>query len=126
MRKKFLICGLNGWCMEILFTAFDSFRRRELKLMGRTSIWMFPIYGTAVLIQPVYRIIYKLPVLLRAFIYSTCFSTVEFLSGSFLKKHRICPWDYSRAKSNINGVIRLDYLPCWMVAGLIYERILKK
>lgn len=124
MKNKFLICGLTGWCMEIIFTAMDSFRRRELKLMGRTSIWMFPIYGMAVLIQPVYFFIKKFPFLLRGIIYATGFFTVEFLSGSFLKKHNICPWDYSKAKSNINGVIRLDYIPCWMIAGLLYERIL--
>lgn len=124
MRKKFLICGLTGWCMEIIFTAFDSFRRREMKLMGHTSIWMFPIYGMAVLIQPVYFLIQKLPRLIRGCIYTTCFFTVEFLSGSFLKKRGICPWDYSNAKSNVNGVIRLDYAPFWLAAGLIFEKIL--
>lgn len=126
MRKKFLICGLTGWCMEILFTAFGSFRRRELKLMGRTSLWMFPIYSMAALIWPTYSIIKKLPLLIRGLIYTACFFTVEFFSGSFLKKKGICPWDYSTAKSNINGVIRLDYAPVWMAAGLLFERILTK
>lgn len=126
MRKKFLICGLTGWCMEILFTAFGSFRRRELKLMGRTSLWMFPIYGMAALIWPTYSIIKKFPLLIRGIIYTTCFFTVEFFSGSLLKKKGICPWDYSTAKSNINGVIRLDYAPVWMAAGLLFERILTK
>lgn len=124
MRRKFLICGLTGWCMEILFTAFDSFRRRELKLMGRTSVWMFPIYGMAVLIEPAYHLTKKFPALLRGFFYSAGIFIIEFLSGSFLKKHSICPWDYSRAKANINGVIRLDYTPFWMAAGLIFEKIL--
>lgn len=110
--------------MEILFTAFDSFRRRELKLMGKTSVWMFPIYGMAVLVRPMYAIIKTMPMLLRGIIYSAGFFTVEFLSGSILKKRGLCPWDYSKAKSNINGVIRLDYAPFWMMAGLVYERIL--
>ena len=126
MKKNFLICGLTGWCLEILFTAFDSFRRRELKLMGHTSLWMFPIYGMAVLLQPLYFMIKKLPMLLRGVIYSTCFFAVEFVSGSFLKKQGICPWDYSNAKSNIGGVIRLDYTPFWMAAGLLFEKILLK
>lgn len=110
--------------MEILFTAFGSFRRRELKLMGRTSIWMFPIYGMAALIWPAYSIIKKVPLLIRGLIYTICFFTVEFFSGSFLKKKGICPWDYSASKNNINGVIRLDYAPVWMAAGLLFERIL--
>lgn len=112
--------------MEILFTAFDSFRRRELKLMGRTSIWMFPIYGLAVLIEPAYRCIRRLPALLRGLVYSAGIFTMEFLSGSFLKKHDLCPWDYSKARSNVGGVIRLDYTPFWMAAGLIFEKILTK
>ncbi len=124
MRKKILICGLTGWCMEILFTAFNSFRHQQFKLMGQTSIWMFPIYSMAAFISPVYKFIRNFPMLLRGFIYSIGFFTFEFLSGTFLKKHNICPWDYSDAKSNIKGVIRLDFAPVWMVAGLIFERIL--
>ena len=43
--RSFLLCGLCGWCMEILFTALHSLRRRDLRLTGNTSLWMFPIYG---------------------------------------------------------------------------------
>lgn len=124
MRKNLLICGLTGWCMEILFTAFHSFCHREFKLMGQTSIWMFPIYSMAALIRPAYRFIKWLPTFVRGMIYSIAIFFFEFISGSFLKKHNICPWDYSDAKSNVKGVIRLDYAPLWMVAGLIFERIL--
>ena len=38
----------------------------------------------------------------------------------------MCPWDYSRARSNIQGVIRLDYAPVWFLTGLLYERLLQK
>lgn len=124
MKKNFLICGLTGWCMEIIFTAFNAFRHRDFKLMGQTSIWMFPIYSMAALIYPVYSFIKWLPTLARGIIYSIGFFCFEFLSGSFLKKHDICPWDYSDAKSNIKGVIRLDFAPIWLVAGLIFEKIL--
>ena len=124
MKKNFLLCGLTGWCMEILFTAFDSFRRRELQLVGRTSVWMFPIYGLAVCIKPVYTAIRWLPPMLRGIIYAAGIFAVEFCSGTLLKKRNLCPWDYSRAKTNIRGVIRLDYTPFWMMAGLIFERLL--
>ncbi|MFR6163500.1 MAG: putative ABC transporter permease [Mediterraneibacter gnavus] len=59
-------------------------------------------------------------------IYTAFIFAGEFLSGLFLKKHRICPWDYSRAKFNIKGVIRLDYAPLWFTAGLFFEKFLKK
>lgn len=124
LKNKFLLCGLAGWCMEILFTAFESFRRRELRLMGSTSIWMFPIYGMAVCIHPVHFFIHWLPAPLRGMVYAAGIFSVEFFSGTLLKKKNLCPWDYSGAKSSVNGVIRLDYAPFWMVAGLIFERIL--
>lgn len=124
MKKNFLICGLTGWCIEILFTACDSFRRRELALMGKTSVWMFPIYGLAALIKPIYRFIGNKPALIRSIFYSVGILIGEFITGSLLKKGNMCPWDYSRAKTNVNGVIRLDFLPFWMIAGLIFEKIL--
>ena len=43
--RNFLICGLTGWCMEILFTSAGSLARHDGRLIGQTSLWMFPIYG---------------------------------------------------------------------------------
>lgn len=123
MKKNFIICGLTGWCLEILFTAFDSFRKRELTLIGKTSLWMFPIYGMAAIIKPLYLRIKNLPTLIRASIYSILIFIGEYISGSILKKYNVCPWDYSNARANIKGVIRLDYAPYWMLTGLLYEKI---
>ncbi len=125
MKNKFWICGLTGWCMEILFTSAGSFRNKNMKLMGQTSIWMFPIYGMAAMIGPIYKYIKNLPVFLRGGIYTAGIFTCEYVSGSLLRKHGMCPWDYSDAKANINGLIRLDYAPFWLAAGLIFERICK-
>ena len=122
-RKNFFLCGLTGWCMEILFTSMNAFRQRDLRFIGQTSLWMFPIYGLAAFIRPLYAIIKKLPLLIRGSIYSIGIFTCEYITGSFLKKHHLCPWDYSKSPANINGVIRLDYAPYWMLAGLIFERI---
>lgn len=124
MGRNFFICGLTGWCMEILFTSAGSLLKKDGRLIGQTSVWMFPIYGMAAFIRPVYQIIKKLPVLSRGAIYSLGIFSFEYLSGTFLKKHEVCPWDYSDAKANIDGVIRLDYAPFWMAAGLLFERIL--
>lgn len=124
IRRNFFICGLTGWCMEILFTSAGSLLKRDGRLIGQTSVWMFPIYGMAILIRPIYRRIKGLPALFRGGIYSLGIFSFEYLSGSLLKKHRICPWDYSDAATNVNGLIRLDYAPFWMAAGLIFERIL--
>ena len=54
MRRNFFICGLTGWCLEILFTSIGNCSRHDLRLIGQTSIWMFPIYGMACIIKPLY------------------------------------------------------------------------
>lgn len=36
------------------------------------------------------------------------------------------PWDYSHARLNVKGVIRLDYAPVWFLTGLLYEKLLNK
>ena len=45
--RNFFICGLAGWCMEIVFTSFGTFLHGDPRLLGHTSLWMFPIYGMA-------------------------------------------------------------------------------
>ena len=127
MRKNtFLYCGLLGWGLEIFWTGLTSLRRRQMKLMGQSSYWMFPIYGMAAVLGPVSRILKNKSIWLRGFLYAGGIFLVEFFSGSFLKKYDLCPWDYSKAKLNYKGLIRLDFLPVWFLTGLLYERILQK
>lgn len=110
--------------MEIVFTALDSYRKRELQLIGQTSLWMFPIYGMASFLKPFCRLFKNFPAAIRAFFYSILIFLGEYVSGCILKKYDICPWDYSKARTNIKGVVRLDFAPFWMVAGLIFETLL--
>lgn len=112
--------------MEILFTGFHSIRNKELKLTAKTSLWMFPIYGMACFLAPVCQLLKGKNTLIRGSVYTLCIYTGEYLSGLFLKKHHVCPWDYSHAKLNIKGVIRFDYAPLWFGAGLAFEKILDK
>ncbi|KAB1437622.1 putative ABC transporter permease [Candidatus Galacturonibacter soehngenii] len=123
MKKNFVICGIFGWCIEILWTAFEKFRRRDMKLIGNTSIWMFPIYGMASLFVPIYRFIKNANIVVRGFVYMLSIFTAEYITGYILKKRNMCPWDYSKAKYNINGLIRLDYAPLWFLVGLVFEKL---
>jgi len=50
----------------------------------------------------------------------------EYSTGFLLKKANRCPWDYSDAPLNINGLIRLDYAPCWFALGLFYEGLMSR
>ena len=56
--KNFIKCGVYGWGFECLWTGLHSIVSREnKKLTCRTSMWMFPIYGMASLIQPIHKLL---------------------------------------------------------------------
>lgn len=121
--KNFLKCGICGWCLEILWTGFHSFRRREMTLSGTSSLWRFPIYGAAGLIRPLYGLLKKKSIFFRGVIYMLLIFAAEFFSGTWLRRHHCCPWNYEKARFNIQGVIRLDYAPLWFFSGLLFEAL---
>lgn len=120
--KNFIICGCIGWCSEILTTSFASFRKKEATLTGKTSLFMFPIYGAACLMKPLFILFSAFHWIVRGFIYMLCIFTGEYISGYFLRKKGRCPWDYRKSGWNINGLVRLDFAPAWFIIGLIFER----
>ncbi|MBO5055473.1 MAG: hypothetical protein J6C64_03840 [Lachnospiraceae bacterium] len=122
--KNFFKCGLTGWCMEIIYTSLLSLRRREFTLKGQTSLWMFPIYGSACFLTPLFRLVKMFPSYIRGSIYAVCIFTGEYLTGRFLTLKKFCPWNYGRSRWNIKEVVRLDYFPNWFLAGLLFERLL--
>lgn len=126
MKKRFLICGAMGWCVEVLWTGLNSLLNGKWKLIGQSSLWMFPIYGCAAFLQPISKYYQNVHVFLRGVIYMLHIFAAEFLFGSVLQKFGICPWDYSASPCHIRGVIRLDYAPLWFLLGLLYEKIFKK
>ena len=127
MRKRnFIVCGLTGWCIEVFFTSAVAMFHKDKRLTGRSSAWMFPIYGLASVIGDIYPKIARWPGIARAFLYGICIMTVEYASGRLLTRFDVCPWCYDGCRYSVNGVIRLDFLPLWMIAGMLYERILKK
>lgn len=85
---------------------------------------MFPIYGMACVIEPVSKKLKNIPMVGRAAIYAGGIFTAEYGTGSILKKHNCCPWDYSKKRHNVKGVINLDYAPVWFLVGILYETVL--
>lgn len=126
IRDDFLKCGILGWCLEIFFTSLHSLQKRDWTLMGHTSLWMFPIYGSGCLLRPFFRLLRKLPFYLRGSIYALLIFCAEFLSGSLLTRKKLCPWNYRKSKWHIKELVRLDYFPCWFIVGLLFEKLLKK
>ncbi|MDO5424510.1 MAG: hypothetical protein Q4F41_12365 [Eubacteriales bacterium] len=121
--KNFLKCGICGWCLELIWTGFLSFRKREMKLMGNSSLWMFPIYGAAGLIRPFHRLMERKNFVFRGAVYTFLIFLTEFFTGSWLKARDCCPWDYGDSRYNVGGVIRLDYAPLWFGVGLLFEKL---
>lgn len=112
--------------MEIFWTGLHALRVRNLKLIGNSSLWMFPIYGCAAFLTPVMRWMKGEHFLKRGLVYMTCIFLGEYVSGSLLKQKDMCPWDYSQSPYQYQGVIRLDYAPVWFLVGLLYEKLLIK
>lgn len=132
----FLKCGITGWCLEVIFTSVESILNHDWRLMGRTSLLMFPIYGCGALLGPLGSLADKWigesdlrtvdRMIRHGMIYMVLIFTAEYLSGSFLRARGICPWDYTGKTTNVDGLIRLDFAPLWFGAGLLFEQITKK
>jgi uncharacterized membrane protein len=126
MSKKFFQCGMIGWTLEIFWTGLHAFRVRDPKLTGNSSLWMFPIYGSAAFLSPMAERLKGKSFFHRGLIYMCCIYLGEYVSGSLLKRHDMCPWDYSRSPYQYHGVIRLDYAPIWFLVGLMFEKVLRE
>lgn len=100
--------------------AFTGLRGRP-----RTSPWMLPVYAlVAPLFEPVHDRLRGRSLPARASLYALGFSVAEYASGRALRRIRgSAPWDYSHARLNLHGLVRVDYLPVWGAAGLAFEHL---
>ena len=102
---------------------FEMFKR-DRQLMGHSSLWMFPIYGSAAFLAPLMRRLQKNCIWKRGLIYMLCIYLGEYISGRLLKNKDMCPWDYSDCPLQYQGVIRFDFAPLWFLTGLLFERVI--
>lgn len=125
--KRFLLCGFTGWGLECFWTGLGSILSgADRTLPCHTSVWMFPIYGTAMFIVPISKHLKGKSILIRGGLYTILIFLTEFITGSILSFFHLCPWDYSQAKFQIHGLIRLDYAPAWFITGLFFEKLLNE
>jgi len=123
---KVFLFACVGVAMEVAFTAAAAYREeRSPRLMGKSYLWMFPIYALA---YPFLLLLHPLlghwawP--LRGLLYVALLYGVEFLAGWLLHRSTgACPWDYGQARWSVRGYIRLDYFPAWFCAVLGFERL---
>ena len=124
MLKRFIIYGLIGWSMEIIWTGSGSFfLSKDITLHAYTNLWMFFIYGSAVFLEPVHDVISGWRWPLRGVIWVVIIWGMEYTSGILMTYLLgINPWTYTGPFA-IDGIVRVDYAPAWFIAGLIFERI---
>ena len=125
MMKNFMIFGVLGWCVEILWTGFCSLLLGDVSLTAKTYLWMFPIYGLAGLSLPLFLLFRKhCSLWQRVGFYVFAIFTAEFVTGWFLQAVTgVCPWDYGDRLFSVMGFIRLDYAPLWAILGLFFEQV---
>jgi len=122
MLMRFIIYGMVGWMMEVIWTGLHSLLHKDYSLVAKTYLWMFPIYGLVVCMEPIFIKVQQFPWIFRGGIYMSCIFLVEYLTGFLLKKGiGQCPWDYKGTPFQIKGLIRLDYAPVWFCVGLLME-----
>lgn len=123
MLTRFVIYGLLGWNMEVIFTGFMSGLNGNPRLIAHTYLWMFPIYGMAVLLEPLHNLLRPLHWYLRGLIWVLVIWALEFLTGGLIRLLvGTSPWIY-REGWQVANLIRLDMAPLWFIAGLLFEKI---
>ncbi|MEI3163215.1 MAG: hypothetical protein V8S74_07430 [Lachnospirales bacterium] len=125
MINRFFIYGGIGLCIEVFWTGLCGFFEGDFTFTGHSSLVMFPIYGSVVFLEPLFKELRYNNIFLRGVVYMLLIFSTEYFSGIFLNSFGICPWSYAEAKYNINGVVRIDYMPLWFGVGIMYERIYK-
>lgn len=109
--------------MELTFSSIhDLTEKKDRRMIGRTSLLMFPIYGMGALFCPIAAKLRGRSIWERGCIYTVLIFTAEYTTGWLLRKFSMCPWDYGDAKYNVHGLIRLDFAPVWFVLGLVFEK----
>ena len=133
---NFMKCGIAGWCLEVMFTSVESVLARDWRLMGRTSLLMFPIYGCGAFLSPALKLIdfwigdqkVSLPeqLIRHGMIDMVLIFTAEYISGAWLRARGMCPWDYSASRASVNGLIRLDLRLCGLPQDCCLNKLQKR
>lgn len=124
MIFRFLIYGLLGWGLEVFWTGLESGLAGDPRLRSTTYLWMFPIYGLAVFLEPVHDRIRNWNWFFRGLVWVIIIWAIEYGAGGTIRLLTgYSPWDYTgKTPWQIDGLIRLDMAPLWFVTGFLFER----
>ena len=125
--EKALIYGFIGLVAEVIFAGIFSALDGDITLAGNTYILMIPVWFCGMfLLEYMHKLTKRsLHWIIRGICYTIICFAVEYTFGIFFKiVLGVIPWDYSYARWNIHGAIRLDYFPFWFLAGLLSEKVI--
>ncbi len=128
MLIRFVLYGLLGWCVALVWSAVGERLRgkqRDWRLLGHASRWLFPRFGLlAPLYEPVHEIFRPWHWFMRGTFYGMGFWAVEFAAGWLLRRVTgACPWDRSHLRGNLQGILAWEYGPVWFAFGLALEPV---
>jgi hypothetical protein len=111
---------------ELCFTSIrDLIRKKQVNLMGHSSLWMFPVYalglsyGFDFVIQSIEND------LIRYLSYPLWIWAVELLIGLPAVKAGVRIWDYGYLPKNMHWrrIISFVHYPLWVGLGILVEMI---
>jgi len=125
--------ALMGITLEVFWQGLGNLiRKKDLRLIGHSYIWMIPLYG---LVPFIYKTtlshFQNYSIFFRGLIYMFAFYLLEYIFGFTIKQLTgRCPWDYSKHYVKIFGkkrkfhfqkIITLEYAPVWYIYGILFE-----
>lgn len=127
MILRVLILACVGVAAEVAFTA--ALDRRDGRLLGYSYLWMFPVYaalypGFALLLP----FIETWPFVARGLLYGATLLLGELVFGLILRAALgQAPWEpeYRGKPRVVAGLVRLDFFPAWVAAGLFFESVFR-
>jgi uncharacterized membrane protein len=127
---RFLIFGLMGLLMELLFGVAGDLIRQDWDLRGGSSLWMIIDYGLfGLILMPIARrlMAFGIPLPVRAVFYMLFIFFVEYTSGIlFHKVMGIHVWNYDHLAYNLHGQIAPHFIPAWYALGLAGEWLYRR
>ncbi|PKL39555.1 MAG: hypothetical protein CVV44_04845 [Spirochaetae bacterium HGW-Spirochaetae-1] len=120
---NFILFSIAGWLLEVLYRSIIN---RRFINPGFNKGPYVPLYGVAsIVIILTYSFIKDQPLYIRAIIYFTATTVLEYVTGEVLLLvfRRRC-WDYRKNLLNFRGHICLSFSLAWVAASFVFEFML--
>ena len=124
---KLWVYAIQGVLYELTFTALWNFQvKPDARLMGESSIWSVWVYGMGSLLHEycVYSRLKERNSLVRILVGVAYTYVWEYANGCVLSLFAACPWDYSDRRWNVHGLITFEYIPVWILGGILHEQLI--